>query len=106
MTQGVQCLHFDVIASLTPCHSVAAEYSPTQTAKYSVIGSCKILIQSYAKITLEWIVMISLLLWGLIKSTVKDPEVRFRFFELNRTIVYFDHESDSCPSCFALKLSV
>ena len=47
MAQGVQCLHFNVIASLIPCHSVESEYSPTQTAKYSVIGSCKILIQSY-----------------------------------------------------------
>ena len=86
MAQGVQCLHFDVIASLAPCHSVASECSPTQTAKYSVIGSCKILIQSYARITLEWIVMISFRLWGLIKSLVKDPKVRFRFSELNRNI--------------------
>ena len=42
MTQGVQYLHFDVIASLAPCHSVATEYLRTQTAKYSVIRSCKI----------------------------------------------------------------
>ena len=86
MTQGVQCFHFDIIASLTPCQSVASEYSPTQTAKYSVVGSCKILIQSYARITLEWIVMVSFLLWGLIKSLVKDPKVIFRFFEPNRNI--------------------
>ena len=84
--QGVQCLHFDVIASLARCHSVASEYSPTQTAKYSVIGSCKILTQSYARITLKWIVMISFLLWGIIKSLAKDPKVRFRFSELNPNI--------------------
>ena len=84
MAQGVQCLHFDVIASLAPCYSVASECSPTQTAKYSAIRSCKILIQIYARITLEWIVMISFLLWGLIKSLVKDPKVRFS--ELNRNI--------------------
>ena len=88
---------------------MASEYSPTQTAKYSVIGSCKISIQSYARITLEWIVMISFLLGGggggLIKSVVKDPKVIFKFSELNRKIDgVLDHESDSCPSGFALKL--
>ena len=114
MAQDVQC--FNAIASLTPCHSVTSEYSPTQTAEYSVIGSCKILVQSYARITLEWIVMISFLLGGLIKGLIKDPKVRFKFSEPNWKIdgvlwpwirfLSFRFRSEALTKCrFSLEVS-